>query len=366
MEAHMKVAFITRSTLFTVPGGDTVQITSLAKHLEALGIGASIQLTHEPINYAAYDLLHFFNITRPADILYHLHRTPKPYVISPNLVNYSEYETKSRKGFAGTVLPFLKPDTMEYIKTIARWINGSDRLNSHSYLWKGQKKCIRDILNSTSMVLPNSSMENIMIGKLYGVTPDFSIIPNGIDSSIFMGDDTVEKDEHMVLCVARIEGIKNQFKLIKALNNTKFSVFIVGSPAYNHRSYFQLCKKSAAPNICFVDHLTQTELVQYYKKAKVHILPSWFETCGLSTLEAAVMGCTVVVTDKGYTREYFEDYALYCDPASHHSILEAVQKASIQAQDDALRNKILSNYTWQLAASRTAEAYQKTMQSTWD
>lgn len=215
------------------------------------------------------------------------------------------------------------------------------------------------------MVLPNSGMENTMLQKLFCVTPDYSIIPNGIDVHVFKHDNTIKKDKRLVLCVARIEGIKNQLNLIKALNNTAFTLLIIGSYTRNQEKYYDLCRKTAASNICFIDRVNQKELVRYYKKAKIHILPSWFETCGLSTLEAAVMGCTVIVTDKGYTREYFEDYALYCDPASPSSIFHAVQTASTKKEDDALRNKILSNYTWQVAASRTAQAYQKTMQKQW-
>ena len=34
----------------------------------------------------------------------------------------------------------------------------------------------------------------------------------------------IGKDPLMVLCVARIEGIKNQLNLIKALNNTEYQL----------------------------------------------------------------------------------------------------------------------------------------------
>lgn len=366
IETLMKVALISRSTLYRVPGGDTVQITSMAKYLEALGIAASIRLTHEQIDYDEYDLLHFFNLTRPADIMHHLQKTAKPYVASPNLVRYCEYDRRYRKGLAGLIFRFLRPEAIEYIKTVARWINGSDTLNAISYLRKGQKQSIQQILSNAALVLPNSGMENTMLEKLYGITSAYSIIPNGIDTNIFTHDNSIKKDVDLVLCVARIEGIKNQLNLIKALNNTRFKLLVIGSYTENQKRYYSLCKRIAAPNIYFIEQISQHELVEYYKKAKVHILPSWFETCGLSTLEAAAMGCNVVVTDRGYTREYFENYALYCDPASPQSIFETVQQASIRKQQESFRMKIMTSYTWQLAASRTAQAYHQTMHTPWD
>ncbi len=362
----MRVVFIARSTLYTIPGGDTIQMASITKHLGSLGIDTTIRLTHEPIDYKEYDLLHFFNITRPADIIYHIKRTATPFVASPNLVLYSEYDKRFRKGLPGFILRLFPNYCIEYIKVLGRWLNGTDKLKSISYLWTGQHKSIRQILKRAAFVLPNSNMENGKLSEIFQVAPEYRIIPNGVDPDLFSYDETIQKDEQMILSVARIEGLKNQLNLIKGLNNTEFKVFIIGSCAHNQKSYYNLCRKAAAPNIQFLGRVCQEELVQYYQKAKVHILPSWFETCGLSTLEAAVMGCNIVVTEKGYTREYFGDHALYCDPSSPDSILKAVRKATARKQDYLLRDKILRDYTWQRAAFLTSQAYNQTLGKTWD
>jgi glycosyltransferase involved in cell wall biosynthesis len=74
------------------------------------------------------------------------------------------------------------------------------------------------------------------------------------------------------------------------------------------------------------------------------------------------MGCRVVITDKGYTREYFGNEAVYCDPASPQSILAAVEKAAATPDTDTLRRKIFEQYTWQQAAGKTAAAYKQVLQ----
>jgi glycosyltransferase involved in cell wall biosynthesis len=107
--------------------------------------------------------------------------------------------------------------------------------------------------------------------------------------------------------------------------------------------------------------LSQKELLKFYEKAKVHILPSWFETCGLSSLEAAAMGCNIVVTDKGYTRDYFGDEAFYCDPGDPDSILRAVKKAAQSPLQKKLQAKVFTDYTWTQAAIKTIEAYKKVL-----
>ncbi|MFI5186231.1 MAG: glycosyltransferase family 4 protein [Chitinophagales bacterium] len=354
----MKVAFITRSTLYKVPGGDTEQIIQTAQCLKDLGVRADILLTNEPINYNGYDLLHFSNIIRPSDILYHTHKTNKPFVVSPNFIDYSEYDKQQRKGIAGFIFSLLPANLNEYLKTISRWLLRKDVLKSISFLTKGHKRSIREILRKTSILLPGSKAELSYLKKIYPVERPYFVVPNGVNTNIFVPNGS-QKDNDLVICVARIEGIKNQINLIKALNNSAFTLMIIGEAAPNQKRYYQECKEIAAGNIIFTGRLSHEELVKIYKKAKVHVLPSWFETCGLSTLEAAAMGCNVVITDKGYTREYFGNDAFYCEPSDPNSILKAVQEASKTASQKKLQERVLNNYTWNRAAEITLEAYKK-------
>jgi len=355
----IKVAMITRATLFTAKGGDTVQLVETAQALTAIGVIADIKLTNEIIDYNQYDLVHFFNITRPADILYHLKRSKKPFVVSPILIDYSEYDKRYRKGIAGSLFRWLSADGMEYAKTIARWVSGKDVLMSFSYLLKGHRRSVQTILKKTLMLLPNSELEYERISRQYKYAGKYRVIPNGIDTALFQFDETIKKDKNLILCVARMEGIKNQLNLIKALNKTGFNLLLIGAPAPNQLKYYQSCKKAANDNVSFIEHIPQHELVKYYQKAKVHVLPSWFETTGLSSLEAAAMGCNVVITDRGDARAYFGDAAFYCDPASPGSIMAAVEKASLQEYNVELRKKIILNYTWQQAALQTHIAYKE-------
>ena len=132
---------------------------------------------------------------------------------------------------------------------------------------------------------------------------------------------------------------------------------IIGSPSANQVSYYVKCKEIAASNVSFIENIEQEKLIGYYKDAKVHVLPSWFETTGLSSLEAGAMGCNLVITGKGDTREYFEDLAFYCDPSSVESIFEAVSKAAAASNDGRLQQMIFSQYTWSNTATLTLQAY---------
>lgn len=355
----MKVAFITRSTLYSVPGGDTEQIVQTARFLKEMGIGVELFLTTDKIDYSKYDLLHVFNITRPADILYHISKTTRPFVISTILVDYTEFDKHYRKGIPGKILRLFPPHAYEYVKTIARWIFGKDSLRSKSYLWKGQQKSIKEILEKATLLLPNSEAEYQKIEETYKIKKNYAVVYNGIDQQLFSARNGIKKNSRLILSAARIEGRKNQLNLIKAINDTAYTLLLTGLPAPNQKRYYDECKKAASQNIIFCGRVPVDTLIGYYSKAKVHVLPSWHETCGLSTLEAAAMGCNIVITDKGFTREYFGDDAFYCDPGNPDSIFKAVEAAAQSESPKQLQQKILHQYTWQRAATETLNAYKK-------
>ncbi len=354
----MKVLFISRATLYTDKGGDTVQIINTGRHLQELDVSVDIRLCNEAIDYAPYDLIHFFNIIRPADILMHIKKSGKPFVVSTIYVDYSEYEKNERSGMAGLFFKWFSADFIEYAKVLARAVINNEKIISPSYFFLGQRNAIRKIIKKAALVLPNSKSEYQRFSKHFNIYPAYKVIPNAIDATLFnFSEQKVKKDRNLVICVGRIEGRKNQLNLIKALNNSSYQLIIIGSASANHVTYYNLCRGIAASNVRFVSSLTQEELLEYYAAAKVHVLPSWFETTGLSSLEAAAMGCNIVITDKGDTREYFEDMAYYCNPKSPASIRQAVNHAAENDFNESLRNKIINQYTWSVTAAKTLEAY---------
>ena len=355
----MKVLFIVRSTLFTAKGGDTIQVEETARELRKIGVDVDIKKTNEKADYSSYDLLHFFNITRPADILVHTKRSNKPFVVSTILIDYSGYDKQQRSGMAGKLFKLLPAGGIEYLKTLYRYLRGKDRLVSVSYIWKGQRRSIKEILNKTKCVLVQAEKEYTDLVRWYQVAPPFAIVHNGVDTKLFQTTRPVNRKEDTVLCVARIEGIKNQYNLIRALNDTPYKLLLIGDAAPNQKEYYQQCKKIAGANISFLNYLPQEQLVDHYAAAKVHVLPSWFEVCGLSSLEAAAMGCRLVITNNGYAGSYFNGDAFYCDPSKPATILAAVKKAMAAGNNGELQKKIVHNYTWQNAAEKTFSVYKK-------
>ena len=359
----MKVLFISRATLYSNSGGDTIQINNTAEELKKLGVHVEIRLANEQIDYSKFDLIHFFNIIRPADILYHIDKSHKPYVVSTIFVDYYEYERKSSSGIRKFISGILSPDGIEYLKVITRYIINNEKIVSLYYILNGHRKSVKKVIAGAKILLPNSENEYRRLADRYEINQKYKIIPNGIDGNLFSHTEDVSthRQNDLIICVARIEPLKNQLNLIKALNNTNYRLLIIGKPSTNQIKYYLKCKQQACTNIFFIDHIPQQDLIKYYRQAKVHVLPSWFETTGLSSLEAAAMGCNIVITDKGDTTEYFKDYAYYCQAQSPESILNAVEKAACAKINKELESLVKNNYTWKIAGKKTLESYKEVL-----
>jgi hypothetical protein len=165
-----------------------------------------------------------------------------------------------------------------------------------------------------------------------------------------------------VLCAARVEPYKNQAMLIWALRDTDIPLVIVGLEPYPQ--YSAACRKWAGRNVFFLGELSPELLASAYAAARVHALPSWEDFPGLSSMEAALAGCAIVVGNQGAEREYFGDFAYYCNPADIDSVRKAVLAAwedRDAARREAFREYILKRYTWSETARVTAEAYEQVL-----
>lgn len=351
----LKTVMIARPNLFKVPGGDTVQLKETANALRMLGVEVDIHLEGE-IDYTKYQLIHFFNVITPEDILGHVYNTTLPYVISTIYVNYREYDKYHRKDIIGKLSQVLSRDAIEYLKTLGKFLLKSEKISTFRFFLKGHNRSIEYILKHAKLLLPNSENEFKRIKADYKITTPYTVVPNAINTSLFKPLSETTRDT--ILCVARIEGQKNQLNIIRALKNTNYKIIFIGAYAPNQLNYYEQCKAESTSNMTFINFIPQAELLSYYSKAKVHILASWFETTGLSNLEAGMMGCQLVVGDRGDVRDYLGEHAFYCEPGDLNSIKNAVDAAWNAKKNDVLPAKILSTFTWEKAAEATLKAYQ--------
>lgn len=366
----MRVLFQSRKTLYSVPGGDTTQLLKTKEYLEKLGVHVDVSLELTP-DVSEYDIIHVFNLMRPQE-LYLQVKNAKKYgkkvALSTIYGPYEEYEKKARGGILQVMNNLLSITQIEYLKVIARAVlNFEFNEGTAIYLMNGHKRLQRKIIKMVDVFLPNSDSEMLRVAKDFNLEKyNYVAVANAVDVNKFNYERVeilpeLEKYRDCVLCVSRIEGRKNQLNIIRACKELPYKFVFIGKAGANFRNYYETCKKEANDNTFFLGQIEHEKLPQFYKLAKVHILASWMETPGLSTLEAGVMHTNVVVTKKGDTEDYFKNFAFYCEPDDLSSIKKAVVKAYEAPFDTKFLDQIMKNYKWEDTAKQTLEGYQTTL-----
>jgi len=231
----------------------------------------------------------------------------------------------------------------------------------------------RQVLNLVDIVLVSGTSELQQMQKSLG-RADFRwrIVPNAVDVEVFspaLGAPPKRRgfNRYVLICARFCDHRKNVLLLCEAMREIDAQLVIVGRRDWTGRD--KLVEAALPPRAKILDYLPHAELVDLYRNALVHAMPSWYETPGLSSLEAAACEIPIVVGNRSAEPEYFRDMAYYCDPADFRDIRRAIETAIARRDEDAhrraeLRRLILAGHTWQAAATYTLMAYHEAIEAT--
>lgn len=353
----MRALFVVRPDAHAQPGGDVVHAERAATALRALGVDVDLAATDAP-RTNGYDVAHVFGIFDPPTAerqMRAIRAAGTPLVLSPIWWDLTAYFTMAPR--LNRVLDHGSPERVD--ARIATLRAREARYRERGREGRGAAKRLRDqsaLLRMADVALPASEIEAYLYANVLGVVSVPCVVaPLGIDDDAFDAPRSAQRSG--VICAGRVEPRKNQAALLYALRDVPVDVTIVGA-AYEP-GYLALCRRWATPRTSFVDHAPQHELVAMMARAAVHALPSWVDTPGLASLEAAATGARIVTGARGTEHEYFGAEADYADPIDPATIRAAVVRALERGprdRGDGLERR-LGARTWQLHGERTLEAY---------
>ncbi|MDR3539798.1 MAG: glycosyltransferase [Desulfosporosinus sp.] len=326
----MKVLFQTRPDFMKNPAGDTVQLVSTGQELKKLGV--EVHLSADPnIDLSPYDLVHIFNITRIKEsYMFFLNAQKQKKKIALSPIYWSPNAYFKREG--------ASPNTLA--------------------IWKHMQPMRARLISESTLLLPNSSIEMDVLRQDFLNVAPFQVVPNGFPDSFIGATPQLFRDQfpsipkEFVLCAARISTRKNQHWLAKICQELGLSLVLLGP--VNDQTYFKSVMSFS--NVIYIGTLQGELLASAYSAAKSHALPSWFETPGLSSIEAGACGTVVISTDQGSPNEYFQDMALYVHPLNDISLRSALEQ-SFNASPFPLMRHIHKHYPWSKVGEVTLDAY---------
>lgn len=360
----MKVLMVNRDNAYSQFGGDTMQMLETKSALEKLGVEVDVKLGEQDTKvYYNYDVIHFFNIQTDSFTCKEVRKAKKAekkIAVSTIWWDYTTIENSSKNQTlskrATRLKSILGNDIFYKIQKMKRKVEEKVKFNNR-----------KKILEYADILLPNSNIEVKMLNdNFFGCYSEKSaVIYNGICTEklqkkvVFPSDikNIGFENRKYAIQVGRIENIKNNYQTIRACIELDIPIVFIGAEI--DEAYLKECKIIAKKaKVFFAGKREFSDIVNYYKHAKIHVLPSFRETPGLASLEAAYCGCNIVSTSVGSAKEYFGDLAHYCDPTNYESIKLAIKKAW-ESEGNNISEIISSNFTWDKAGEETLNAYNR-------
>lgn len=228
-------------------------------------------------------------------------------------------------------------------------------------------------VKKASQIIAVSKTTKKDIVKNYGVNEDkVNVVYNGyekLNQKSKIKSPTFAKasagKQNYILFVGTIQPRKNLEILIAAFDkfvqtNIDFKLIIVGKKGWLYEDIFKKVKTlKLEDKIIFTDHVTDKELVKYYKNAFCFVLPSLYEGFGIPVLEAMSYDCPTIISMTSSLPEIGGDASLYFDPKNSDDLLEKL----ITLQDNTqLRKELISKgkqrikyFSWEKCAKETLE-----------
>lgn len=240
-------------------------------------------------------------------------------------------------------------------------------------VFRKKRQLIDDALASAlaqcDLLLPNAHREAEATRRLleergYPV-PRMEVVWNAFDDELFGSARPLpwRRRRPWIVSIGRVEAAKNVVTLAEAFREFRkrrpgAKLLVIGLIAreYFHRNLDRL----VGPGVEFWGPIPHADVPDVLARARVHVLLGIHETPGLSSLEAAAMGCSVVVSSAAYgtMREYFGDMAVEVDPFDARSVAEGLERAW-EGPPPELREAVWERFSASKVAAKLAGIYNR-------
>lgn len=197
-------------------------------------------------------------------------------------------------------------------------------------------------LESATLVIAVSESSKAEV--LQWVDRDVSVVPNGVDPTVFVpkGPKT-----SVVVTVAnldnqtkvRVKGIDHLATVAKRIPDIQFRLIGRVSP-----DMFKWLRETLPSNVEFLGYLQEPELVGELQRAQVYFQPSFRESFGVAVAEAMACECVPVVSDRKALPELVGNTGFVCSYSDPRGMVAAIHQA-LSSRGDQARLRILDRFT---------------------
>lgn len=370
--------FIDGYLLNKEPQGTRTYITELYKEVALMnpkttfyfGCFKDDSMEKEFSNYSNIDFIYYKKRSRIFRMIFEI----------PKLITYYKFDFAHFQ----YVIPFVRTKKCKYIVTIHDILfNNFSIYFSKSYRLKRNYLFKMSALKS-DYLLTVSDYSKQAIQKRYKLKKKVEITPNGVNESFFSpyNKSAIRQKikntygfDKFILYVSRIEPRKNQELLLKSyleseIYKTNTHLVFIGAESIENRNFQQLRSKlntKQKKKIHYYSKLSQDELVNFYKAAKLFVYPSLAEGFGIPPLEAGALKIPVLCANTTALKSYdfFKPY--FCNPNNELEFIKTFNDFinDFESIDlDRIQVEIKKKYSWRDSAKILTSVLNNNFEST--
>lgn len=318
----MRIAYIISNECIISGNSNGIKMQALTWANELKSVGHEVSLINPWIHteWSQFDLIHIFgNGLWLHDFVKRLYKKNPNIVLSP--IIDSEKSKMLYKLASYLAIPRL-------------------RLFSTNYI-------IREINPFLKGYFVRSNYERDFITQSYNISLDktFLVPLSGRFSAQEINTSLIQREKFCLHISSIYQPRKNVLRLIKAAKKYNFELILAGNTGSEKE--FKPLKNEIGnvSNIKVLGFISDEEMLKLYKTARVFALPSISEGVGLVGLDAAALGCDIVMTNIGAPKEYYNGMAYLVNPFSVDSIGHGISEAMESTKQPDLSRYIVENYS---------------------
>lgn len=294
----MKIGFFIGPTLTGRQNGIVSQAIGWRDAMLSAGHEVELISPWNSIDWCTFDVIHIFGISPNLDLVRKIkEKGAKSIAISPI------YDS-NRPVWLMKILSFLK---IPYLNFKTPW----------AYF--------RESVAYSDMIFVRSEYERLRLKAIFDVdlskTFEVALSPRFEPQEI---RNFTEREDFCLHVSILSSPNKNVVTLIEAAKQFGFDLRLAGHINDTSFKNYVMREIELNPNISYLGVLDDGSLQQCFQKAKVFALPSLIEGVGLVALEAAALGCDIVITNRGGPKEYYGELAKVVDPEDISEVGESI------------------------------------------
>lgn len=205
----------------------------------------------------------------------------------------------------------------------------------------------------------------------YGLPSDnIEVIPVGVDRDTFkpLGR---ERIQNSILCVGRLCPRKGINYLIEAIAIAReklpgIKLYLAGEGALRDKLEQQVSLLGIESNVVFLGKVSDDELVEWYNKVELFVLPTLFEGFGIVCLEALACGTPVITTRVPGVVDIIRDEPpnRLVPPEDPENMARAIrdffsERAAHGPVRDGFDETLLEGFGWEAVCGRFLDLYRR-------